>query len=189
MSEFQWWEMIAPIITVIIAILMYLVTRKLKSAAERSAVAAEASAQRMKENIELQARSQVLNEYSDVDMGEHIAKLYEAFRDDSKAKETIDCFNNAWCSKNFSEVDTKVNNARRRVAWYFTKIHSLHKANMLKMSDVRELTTKEQVKDILLGMVEKIDKPKRRDNEVYAFFRALYPDENKQGKIREEKGT
>ena len=113
-------------------------------------------------------------------MGGHISKLYEAFQDDNRAKETIDCFKKAWCTKDFSKVDPQVNIARRRVAWHFTKIYKLHKYAVLKECEIRELTTEEQVKNIMLGMVEKIDKPDRESGkEVYGFFRTLYSDKNK----------
>ncbi len=139
-----------------------------------TAISTAASTER---NIKLKAMSQVLKEYSSDDMGGHIAKLYEAFRGDI-ARETIACFENAWNTKDFSIVDPQLNNARRRVAWYFTKIHSLCKVNALDESDVMELTTEEQINDILLGKVEQIDKPIRRGKGVYTFFRNLYPDKN-----------
>ena len=182
MSEFQWWELIAPIIMVKVAIFMLVATWQLKCIANRSAKAAEDSAKSMKDNIELQAKSQVLDEYSSVDMGNHIAELYEAFQNDNKAKETIACFQKAWRTKDFSEVHCQlkqVNNARRRVAWYYTKIYSLKKIKILNESDVKELATEEQVKKIMLGMVEKLDNPERESGEeVYKFYRGLYPDNN-----------
>ena len=182
------WQLVIPIIMAVVAILMFVVAIQLKSIANRSAKAAEDSAKSMKDNIELQAKSQVLNEYSSVDMGDHIAKLYEAFRG-NRATKTIACFKKAWKTEDFSEVDSQVNNARRRVAWHFTKIYSLYKIKILKESDVRELATEEQVKDIMLGMVEKIDKPNRESGkEVYTFFRTLYPDKN-EGSHKEEIAT
>ena len=185
-------QLVIAIIMAVVAIFMLVAAWQLKCIAKRSAKAAEDSAKSMKDNIELQAKSQVLDEYSSVDMGDHIAELYEAFQDENRARETIACFQKAWKTKDFSEVHSQlkqVNNARRRVAWHYTKIYSLKKIKILNESDVKELATEEQVKDIMLGMVEKIDKPNRESGkEVYTFFRTLYPDKN-EGSHKEEIAT
>lgn len=133
-------------------------------------------------NIKLQAISQVLDEYSSVEMSGYITKLYDAFQG-AKASETIDIFKNAWETKDFSKVDKDVNNARRRVAWYFAKVYSLYKAGILKKRDIKEyyLATPEIIKEILLDKVEQIEKPDR-GKEVYGFFRGLYPKKNEERK-------
>lgn len=178
---------------------MLVITLLLASSARSSARAAKKTVQTMKDtaistatmtekHFKLQVKSQVLNEYSSVEMGQHISKLYGSFRGDGE-EETIACFKNAWDTGDFSKVNAEVNEARRRVAWHFTKIYKLYKVAVLKKGEIKELTTEEQVKDIMLGMVGKIDKPNRESGkEVYTFFRTLYPDKN-DGSHKEEMAT
>jgi len=172
---------------------MLVVAVCLARSAERSSKVAKDSVETMKitatrtqesteKHFKVQAKAEVLKEYSSVRMGEHISKLYVAFLDDEKSKEMIAAFDRAWKSEDFSEVHKaykEVNDARRRVAWYFTKIHKLYVAGILRKSDVRELTDERAIEEILLAKVRPLDRPERREDETYLFFGDLYPVKDK----------
>jgi len=154
---------------------MLVSTVVLAIAAIWSVVVAKRAADSVKGSIRLNAILQALDEYSSVVMGGHIAKLYAAFRG-NKGAETIGSFDYLWKTGDRSKVESDVDEARRSVAWYFTKIFILYKERILTENDIREndLAKADIVEDILLSKVERLDKPDRRGKETYAFFRDLY---------------
>ena len=133
-----------------------------------------------KRNIRLQAISQALNEYGSVEMGRRITMLYDSFKCAKKRAETIASFDYLWETEDRSKVDSDVDEARRCVAWYFTKIFILYKEDALTVSDIKEdyLATAEMIENILLDKIERLDRPERRGNPVYTFFRNLYSNQN-----------
>lgn len=163
------------------SIITVVTTLVLAVSAVASVIVAACAAHSFRRSIKLQAKSQVLKEYSSVAMGKHISNLYAAFLDDKRKEEMIACFDSAWETKDFSNVDKEVNDARRRIAWYFTKMHSLYESGMLKKSDVKGLTEERQIHEFLLCKVRRLDRPDRRCNKVYAFFKELYPYKNDGG--------
>jgi len=172
--------------TIVLAVAAVLSARAARDSARTMKDTAASTAHSTERNIKLQAVSQALNEYSSAEMGSSISTLHDSFRG-NRAEETIDSFKNAWKTGDFSEVDTQVDKARRYVAWYFTKVYNLYKADVLKKSDIKDLTTEEQIKDILLDKIERIEKP-GRGKHMYDFFRDFYPNKN-EGRHIEEMGA
>ena len=160
------------------SIIMLVATLVLAGSAIFSVIVAWRTAGSAKKSIRLKAISELLGEYSSVEMAGYQTALHNAFEGD-KRKETIDSFKNLWEKGDRSKINPEVDKARRGVAWYFTKVFVLHKESVLTESDIREdyLAKAETINDILLDKVEPLDIPGRGEK-VYAFFRGLYTNKN-----------
>lgn len=140
--------------------------------AKKSAKAARDAAESSEKNVDLQVITRILSEFSSDGMQESLSVLWDAFSS-GKWEEIKEKQQNGWRTKKFNGVDKKVDAARRRVAWYFARIHILHKRGILGDDVVKDLVSEGQVKDILIEKVEPLEQPGRGED-VYKFFKDLY---------------
>lgn len=168
------------IVQLVIAGLVLLATLVLAIAAWKSANSAKVSAlaasktlETNKENIRQQTILQIQNDFGAMQMQECLQTLWKAFTE--KEDEIIQIYKDAWENKKFDKVPPEVEKARRYIAWHFTKIYSLHEAGVLSSDDIKNymLVNEEQINDVLLGMVEKLERS-GRPRHVYEFYRNLF---------------
>lgn len=134
--------------------------------------------------VKSQAILQLLGEFSPIEMRGHIGELKGALQDDEEKREMIRKYEEAWRTGNFEEIPRRVENARRSLAWYFTKIHVLYKIGALTKDDIKEFVKEHQVE--IYDFVELLDDPCRL-KDVGDFFRSLYLRQEKEegGKVEE----
>jgi hypothetical protein len=160
-------DIVQLVVTCVLAVAAVVSALYARSSAERAGQAVEAQVKAVK----AQAIRETLHEYSQKEMRDDINCLFK-WKDNHPGNWGQIFRQIAWQNNRIEDVN-EVDLARRHIALHFHTIWVFKKRDILDEDDVKELAVRRNIEDILLPLVEPLEKDDY-DTGMYDYYREIY---------------